>query len=99
MKHQIKVQVYFLTENQGGRVNPFGSGFNPKIKFSGSIEEFFTELYLNEDDVIFPGDNVKLELVVKEVSDCYLYRGGSFDLMEGNHKIAEGSLLFVKVLD
>ena len=96
MGYLIKAQVYFFTENQGGRVNPFGSGFNPKIKFDGSSEEFFTTLILGEQDVLFPGDNIKLQLAVKGVSDLQLYQGASFYLIECDRKIAEGCVSFIE---
>tara|TARA_B110000211_G_C13925753_1_gene484870 strand:- start:379 stop:678 length:300 start_codon:yes stop_codon:yes gene_type:complete len=99
VKHLIKTQVYFFTEKQGGRNTPFGAGFNPKIKFDGSFDELFTELILEEEDVLFPGDNVKLELTVKGAPDYHLYKGASFDFFEGDRKIAEGSVSFVEVLE
>ena len=99
MVYLIKAQVYFFTEKQGGRVNPFGSGFNPKIKFDGSFEEFFTTLILDEDDILFPGDNIKLQLEIKAVPDLQLYKGTSFDLIEGDRKIAEGSVSFIEALN
>mgnify|MGYP006111760887 FL=1 len=99
MGYLIKAQVYFFTEKQGGRVNPFGSGFNPKIKFDGSSEEFFTTLILGEQDVLFPGDNIKLQLAVKGVPDLQLFKGASFDLIEGDRKIAEGSVSFIEALN
>ncbi len=96
MKHQIKTQVYFFNESEGGRNTPFGSGFNPKIKFDGSVEELFTSLVLEDDEVIFSGDNVKLKLIVKGASEFYLYQGASFELFEGDKKIGEGSVLLVE---
>jgi len=96
VKHQIKTQVYFFNESEGGRNIPFGSGFNPKIKFDGSIDELFTSLVLDNDDIVFPGDNVKLKLIVKGASDFYLHKGASFELFEGSRKIGEGSVLLVE---
>lgn len=96
MSHQIRTQVYFFSEEEGGRNTPFGSGYNPKIRFDGSSSELFTKLILEDDDVIFPGDNSKLTLIVKEGSDMFLYRGASFELFEGDRKIGEGSILFVE---
>jgi translation elongation factor EF-Tu-like GTPase len=99
VRYLIKTQVYFFTEKQGGRNTPFGAGFNPKIKFDGSFDELFTELILEEDDVLFPGDNVKLELTVKGAADYHCYRGASFEFIEGERKIGEGSVSFVELLD
>lgn len=89
----VEVQVYFLSEEEGGRSIPFGIGFSPKIQLDGSPEELFTELELEDEEVLYPGDNAKIEMKIKGDAGLYLHRGASFDLIEGDAKIGSGSVM------
>lgn len=89
----IATQVYILTDEEGGRKIPFGIGFNPKIKLEGSPNEHFTELDIEDDEIIFPGGNYKLKIIIKGDPSFYLDTGASFDLFEGVKKIGFGSVM------
>lgn len=86
-------QVYILSDKEGGRKIPFGIGFNPKIKLEGSPDEHFTELDIEEDEIIYPGGNYKLKIIIKDNPNSYLHTGASFDLFEGAKKIGFGSVM------
>lgn len=89
----VEVQVYFLSEEEGGRSIPFGVGFSPKIQLDGSPDILFTELELEDDEVLYPGDNVKITMKIKGDAGFYLHRGASFDLIEGEVRIGTGSVM------
>lgn len=89
----IEVQVCFLSEEEGGRSIPFGVGFSPKLQLDGSPSVLFTELEIDEGEVLYPGDNAKLVMKLKGNPSFYLHSGASFDLFEGELKIGSGSVM------
>ena len=89
----VVAQISFFHSNQGGRSVPFGQGFSPKLIFDASPVEYFTILDLNENETIFPGDKIKLQLKIKGEPGIFLHKGASFDLLEGENTIGNGTIM------
>ena len=93
MLFEISAQINFLDSKHGGRNVPFGQGFSPKLKFNTSNLEYFTEFNIEESAIIFPGDQIKLELKIKGEPSVFLHKGASFDLFEGDKIIGNGTVM------
>lgn len=85
--NHIEAEIYFLTEDEGGRKNGFYSNYRPQFFFktadiTGSVE-------LPEDkDIVMPGDNVTLK--IKLLNNIVITKGMKFACREGNKTIAAG---------
>jgi len=90
---EISAQINFLDSKHGGRTVPFGQGFSPKLKFNNSNPEYFTEFNIEDSAIIFPGDQIKLELKIKGQPSIFLHKGASFDLFEGDKNIGNGTIM------
>ena len=90
---EISAQINFLDSKHGGRTVPFGQGFSPKLKFNNSNPEYFTEFNIEDFAIIFPGDQIKLELKIKGQPSIFLHKGASFDLFEGDKNIGNGTIM------
>ena len=90
---EISAQINFLDSKHGGRTVPFGQGFSPKLKFNNSNPEYFTEFNIEDSAIIFPGDQIKLELKIKGQPSIFLHKGASFDLFEGDKNIGNGTVM------
>ena len=77
----------------GGRNVPFGQGFSPKLIFNASNIEYFTEFNLVDSKTIFPGDQIKIELKIKTAPNIFIHRGASFDLLERENTIGNGTIM------
>jgi len=85
--NHIEAEIYFLTEEEGGRKNGFYSNYRPQFFFktadiTGSVE-------LPEDkDIVMPGDNVTLK--IKLLNNIVVDKGMKFACREGGKTIAAG---------
>ena len=89
----IVAQINFFDSESGGRNVPFGQGFSPKLVFDSTPTEYFTELDIDETETIFPGDQLKLQLQIKGSPGIFLHKGASFDLLEGENIIGNGTIM------
>jgi elongation factor Tu len=84
--------IYMLEAKEGGRKNPFKSGYKPQFFFrvnniSGII------VLKNEDDVVMPGEN--LEISVKLDKLVVIEKGLRFVMREGKLTIGAGIITTV----
>lgn len=84
---QCVAQISFLHTEIGGKQIPFGNGFSPKLQFDGSPIEYFTELIIENDVIIYPGDQLKLVIAIKGEPGIYLHAGASFNLLQADYII------------
>lgn len=89
----VVAQISFFHASKGGRSVPFGQGFSPRLIFDASPIDYFTILNLDETETIFPGDQVKMELKIKGNPGIFLHQGASFDLLEGEKTIGNGTIM------
>lgn len=90
---QCIAQVTFLQTNKGGRTLPFGNGFSPKLQFDGSPLEFFTELVIDNDVILYPGDQLKIQILIKGDPGSSYHAGSSFNLIQSDHTIGTGIIM------
>jgi translation elongation factor EF-Tu-like GTPase len=92
----IAAQVNFLNSDLGGKNSPFGKGLSPKLIFNDSENEFFTELNISDTKIIFPGEQIKLELTIKSDPNILIHKGASFNLFEGEKNIGNGTIMEIQ---
>ena len=90
---EVIAQVNFFETDMGGRNVPFGQGLSLKLIFNASNIEYFTEFNLVDSKTIFPGDQIKIELKIKTTPNIFIHRGASFDLLERENTIGNGTIM------
>ncbi len=87
---KFKGTIYCLTKEEGGRHNPFFTGYRPQFYFrttdiTGTIE-------LPEDkQMVMPGDNT--EITVELIHDIAMEKGLRFAIREGGRTVASGQVI------
>jgi elongation factor Tu len=84
---EFEAQVYVLTRDEGGRHNPFFSGYRPQFYFrttdvTGSIE------LPGGTEMVMPGDNT--EVKVELISPIAMDEGRTFAIREGGRTVGAG---------
>ena len=84
---RFRGQVYVLTETEGGRWNPFFSGYRPQFYFRTT--DVTGTIQLPEGvEMVMPGDNVDMEVqLIKQIA---LEEGVRFAIREGGRTIGAG---------
>ena len=82
--------IVSLTKDEGGRHNPFFSGYRPQFYFrttdvTGSVT------LLGGKEMVMPGDNCELE--VELISPIAMDKGLKFAIREGGRTVASGQVL------
>lgn len=101
MKNNPSIQLHciftLLSESQGGRNIPVGDGWCPKIFFDGSSNEVFSMLKIDENEIIFPGNQYRGIFLIKPDNDITnsFFAGIGFDLYEGNKIVGSGTIMSV----
>tara|TARA_Y100000766_G_C18904208_1_gene604952 strand:- start:110 stop:400 length:291 start_codon:yes stop_codon:yes gene_type:complete len=90
---EVVAQITFLKAEKGGKKIPFGKGFSPKLVFNKSNIEYFTEFNMLDNKIIFPGEQIKLTLKIKCSQNIYIHSGASFDLLEMEKIIGDGTIM------
>jgi elongation factor Tu len=83
----FEAQVYVLTRDEGGRHNPFFTGYRPQFYFrttdvTGSIE------LPGGTEMVMPGDNT--EVTVSLISPIAMDEGRTFAIREGGRTVGAG---------
>jgi elongation factor Tu len=84
---EFDAQVYVLTKEEGGRHNPFFTGYRPQFYFrttdvTGSIE------LPSGTEMVMPGDNT--EMKVELISTIAMDEGQRFAIREGGRTVGAG---------
>ena len=90
---EIAAQINFLDSDQGGKNVPFGQGLSPKLVFKTSGIEYYADFNIEDSKIIFPGEQLKLELKIKGEPGIFIHKGASFDLFEGESTIGSGTIM------
>ena len=83
----FEAQVYILTKEEGGRHNPFFSGYRPQFYFrttdvTGSVE------LPSGTEMVMPGDNT--EMSVELITPIAMDEGQRFAIREGGRTVGAG---------
>ena len=86
---KFKATVYALTKEEGGRHNPFFSGYRPQFYFRTT--DITGSVVLPEDkQMVMPGDNT--ELTVELIHPIAMDKGLRFAIREGGRTVASGQV-------
>lgn len=86
---KFKAAVYALTKEEGGRHNPFFSGYRPQFYFRTT--DITGTVTLSEDkQMIMPGDNT--EITVELINPIAMDPGLRFAIREGGRTVASGQV-------
>ena len=86
---KFKALLNLKTKEEGGRHTPFFSGYKPKLSINGRL--YLCEVVLPKDtEMMVPGSKGQVEI---EIEGIALNNGVSFELMEGSHVTAAGSII------
>lgn len=83
----LEANIYVLKTEEGGRINPFSSGYRPQLYFKTS--DTAAEICLPEGvKIAKPGDNLTIR--AKLNFPITIMKGSRFALREGGKTIAAG---------
>ena len=86
---RFKGQIYVLTQSEGGRHNPFFSGYRPQFFFRTT--DVTGIMHLPEGtDMVMPGDNV--EINVELIKPVAMEKGMRFAIREGGKTVGAGTV-------
>ncbi|RKX86673.1 MAG: elongation factor Tu [Spirochaetes bacterium] len=86
---KFKSRVYILTKDEGGRHNPFFTGYRPQFYFRTT--DVTGSVVLPEDkQMVMPGDTV--ELTVELISTIAIEKGLRFAIREGGRTVGAGAV-------
>ncbi len=87
--NKFKATIYALTKDEGGRHNPFFSGYRPQFYFRTT--DITGSLTLPEDkQMVMPGDNTEIE--VELIHPIAMDPGLRFAIREGGRTVASGQV-------
>ncbi len=87
--NKFKATIYALTKEEGGRHNPFFSGYRPQFYFRTT--DITGSLTLPEDkQMVMPGDNT--EITVELIHPIAMDPGLRFAIREGGRTVASGQV-------
>ncbi len=87
--NKFKAAVYVLTKEEGGRHNPFFSGYRPQFYFR-TTDITGTVTLPEEKQMIMPGDNT--EIIVELIHAIAMDPGLRFAIREGGRTVASGQV-------
>ena len=86
---RFRGQIYVLTQSEGGRHNPFFSGYRPQFFFRTT--DVTGIMHLPEGtDMVMPGDNV--EINVELIKPVAMEKGMRFAIREGGKTVGAGTV-------
>ena len=84
---EFEAQVYVLTRDEGGRHNPFFSGYRPQFYFRTT--DITGSISLPEGtEMVMPGDNT--EMLVELITPIAMDEGQRFAIREGGRTVGAG---------
>ena len=87
---KFKAQLYCLTKEEGGRHNPFFTGYRPQFYFRTT--DITGTVTLPEDkQMVMPGDNT--EITAELIHPIAMDKGLRFAIREGGRTVASGQVV------
>jgi len=88
----FKATIYCLSKEEGGRHNPFFSGYRPQFYFR-TTDVTGTVTLPEGKQMVMPGDNT--ELIVELIHPIAMDKGLRFAIREGGRTVASGQVIEV----
>ena len=89
---KFKAAIVSLTKDEGGRHNPFFSGYRPQFYFR-TTDVTGNVTLLNGKEMVMPGDNCEIE--VELIQPIAMDKGLNFAVREGGRTVASGQVIEV----
>jgi len=87
----FKASIHYLPAEDGGLTTPISTGFRTVLRFPFDPAEYFGELMLPDEEIIFAGDTVSAEIRLRSYNGEFkLYEGMDFDLIINEITVATG---------
>jgi len=87
---EFLAQVYVLTKEEGGRHNPFFSGYRPQFYFRTT--DVTGSIALAEGvEMVMPGDNTEMRVTL--ISPIAMEEGLRFAIREGGRTVGAGRVI------
>ena len=90
--HKFKGTIYCLSKEEGGRHNPFFSGYRPQFYFRTTDITGTIQLPENKQ-MVMPGDNTEIE--VELIHPVAMEKGLRFAIREGGRTVASGQVIAI----
>ncbi|MCF7928155.1 MAG: elongation factor Tu [Spirochaetales bacterium] len=87
---KFKGKIYCLTKDEGGRHNPFFTGYRPQFYFR-TTDVTGTVTLPEDKQMIMPGDNTEIE--VELINSIAMETGLRFAIREGGRTVASGQVI------
>lgn len=85
----FKARVYILSDKEGGRKNPFKTGYKPQFFFR--VSNITGTVFLENVDLAMPGENLIIKVVF--LTKAIINEGLRFIIREGNLTIGAGVII------
>ncbi len=86
----FKGTIYCLSKEEGGRHNPFFSGYRPQFYFR-TTDVTGTVTLPEDKQMVMPGDNT--DIIVELISPIAMEQGLRFAIREGGRTVASGQVV------
>ncbi|NRA68688.1 MAG: hypothetical protein HRU19_29650 [Pseudobacteriovorax sp.] len=92
-KPEIEAEIYYLTEEEGGRKNPVFSGYRRQFYYDGN--DFDAPQQFLDSDICQPGDSIRvvMQTFSPESHSGKLWVGKEFEVREGSKTVGRGKIL------
>jgi elongation factor Tu len=88
--HKFKAALYCLTKEEGGRHNPFFTGYRPQFYFR-TTDITGTVTLPADKQMVMPGDNTEIEAEL--IHPIAMDKGLRFAIREGGRTVASGQVI------
>jgi translation elongation factor EF-Tu-like GTPase len=89
----IEVEITYLSAQEGGKNLPVRSGYRPQFYYDGHNWDAVHEY--PDVEIVYPGQTVRalLSFLSPDAHVGKLYPGKSFQIREGHHVVAYGTII------
>lgn len=88
----FKALINFKTSEDGGLVSPVSTGFRAALQFPFELKTYLGAHLMEEEDLIFPGDSVSVDIVLIDAEQFVskLYKGMDFEISDSSGSLGSG---------
>lgn len=89
---ELEGEIYYLTEQEGGRRNPIASGYRGQFYYNG--RDWDAPQILIDKEICYPGETakIKLQMLSPNFHVGQFYVGQGFEIREGTTTVGRGKI-------
>ena len=93
----FKALINYYSTEKGGLVGPVSTGFRTAFQFPFELQTYIGAHILEEEDLIFPGDSVPVDITLMNAESFLdkLYTGMDFEISDNTGTIGNGIIIAV----